>query len=641
MRNILCLLILTFHSISFAQSGEALLKIIRKEAVRNQNRISSVQSAVPANGLNIDVIQYRCHWFVNPANDSIRGKVAIVFRPVDNAVNQFTLDLSDNLIVEKAKFRGIDVAVSFLNSNTLNVNLGNQTLQIDQTDSLVLVYYGKPSSSFFGSYTRILHNGVPLVSTLSEPYGSKDWWPCKHALSDKADSAEITISTPAPYVAVSNGLLFGFSETAGIRTYHWKHKYPVATYLLAFAVTNYSFFRLKAVLSSGDSLPIDNYCYPENLAEWQAGMPLIVDLIQDFDTLFAPYPFAKEKYGHAQFAFEGGMEHQTISFMYNADYNLQAHELAHQWFGNLVTCGSWQDIWLNEGFATYFGAYENVKSGRTTWRQEGQRWINFINERDDGSVFCSDTVDPSRIFSGRLSYAKGAMLLGMLRNQIGDRAFFTAIKKYVKSPAHAYRFAKTADLVEFFEQASGQDLTEFFMDWFFGEGYPIFDLEYRINGSEVSVSLNQTSAHPSVSFFEVKIPFKISGNGRDTMVYVYQTQNAQNATFQMPFLIDSITFDPNRIILAKVNANLVTSKSHLVSFPELSLFPNPTSSQIEIGGLPKNVSIKIINAKGLTCKRFYSTGSNLVEDLSMLSSGVYCIVFQSALGIEVRRLVRL
>jgi aminopeptidase N len=623
-----------------AQKSESLLQLAEKEAILNSKRFSDIQLVTPANGLNIDVIQYRCHWFVDPSNDSIKGKVAIVFKPKSSAVNSFTLDMANNLLVLGAKFRGISVPTNFTNSSTLSVNLGAQTLQPGQTDSIVIWYHGIPIASPFGSYTRTLHNGVPIIYTLSEPYGAKDWWPCKQALSDKADSVDFTIYTPAPNMAVSNGLQVGFSESNGIRTYRWKHKYPVVTYLLAIAITNYSHFQYKVKLSSGDSLPIDNYSYPENLAEWQSGMLPIKNMVQDFDTLLGPYPFPSEKYGHAQFAFGGGMEHQTISFMQNTNLGLQAHELVHHWFGNKITCGSWRDIWLNEGFATYFGAFEYVKAGLSTWPQEGQQWIDLITSEPGGSVYCSDTTDLFRIFSGRLSYGKGAMLVRMLRYRLGEQAFWTALKTFLASPQLKYGFAKTEDLVVFLEQSSGLDLSEFFRDWYKGEGYPTFQIGGQVNGNIVTLNLNQTSSHPSVTFFEARLPIKISGSGFDTTVFVDHTQNGQIAIFSLPFTATNIQFDPQRFLLAKSNVSLVTNNGLNVSNQNIQILPNPAKDKIEILGLDSETEVILHNSNGGRVQKYSLLDSKRFIDLSEFPSGLFYLKFIGPKGVTIKRLVR-
>ncbi|HPI10123.1 MAG TPA: M1 family aminopeptidase [Catalimonadaceae bacterium] len=623
-----------------AQSGFSLSQLAEKEAILNSNRFAPAQIMAAANGTNIDVRYYSCHWLINPQNDSIRGKVAIVFTPKSSAVSNFTLDMASNLVVESAIFKGVTVTTSTGANATLNVDLGAQSLQPGQTDSLVIRYKGRPVSSVFGSYSRVLHDGVPVIYTLSEPYGAKDWWPCKQALSDKADSVDITVYTPSPNFAVSNGLLKSQTESNGVRTFRWKHKYPVATYLIAIAVTNFTHFRLKAVLSSGDTLPIDNYCYPEHLANWQAGMPAITGIMQDFDTLFAPYPFAREKYGHCEFAFGGGMEHQTISFMQNTDIGLQAHELAHHWFGNKITCHSWQDIWLNEGFATYMAAMEYVKVGLSDWPREGQQWINLITSEPGGSVFCTDTTDLYRIFSGRLSYGKGAMLLRMLHWKLGDQAFWNGIRNYIQSPELAYGFVKTPDFITKMEQASGQNLTEFFNDWYKGQGYPNYQVNATLLTDQIKFQMFQTSSHPSVSFFEMPVPVRVYGGSHDTLIILNHQQSGQEFTFPLSFVPDSIKVDPDREILAKSSVvYVVTSAKPLISHSTISIQPNPFSEKLAVGGFQKKGQIVIMDAMGKEIQTIEHDLSAVSVSFQHLPSGLYLMRTENEDGQKTHRIL--
>lgn len=627
----------TFPAIG--QNGSSLLQLAEKEA--HMHGLAQTQLATPANGRNIDVQYYRCHWLVNPANDSIRGKVAIVFKPQSAPVQIFTLDMANNLLIESARFRNQPVNYQFSGPGTLTINLSPQTLQSGETDSLVIRYRGRPVASPFGSFTRTVHSGIPIIYTLSEPYGAKDWWPCKQALSDKADSVLITIYTPTAFRGVSNGLLVRQTEANGIRTSFWKHKYPITTYLIAIAITNYAHFQYKAVLASGDTLPIDNYCYPENLSAWQTGMAPIVGMIQDFDTLISPYPFAKEKYGHAEFAFGGGMEHQTISFMQNTNLGLQAHELVHHWFGNMVTCASWQDIWLNEGFATYFAGLEYVKAGFSTWPQEGQQWIDFITQEPGGSVFCSDTTDLYRIFSGRLSYAKGAMLLRMLQWQIGDSAFWAGIRSYIRDPQLVHGFARTQDLIDHMEQASGTQLDDFFADWYKGQGYPIFTISGDQQGNSFNLNLSQVSAHNSVSFFEAFVPIKLYWPGGDTLIRIYHTQNNQVFNLQLPYLIDSIAFDPERYLLAKSNVFWNPTgipKSQVL--PPLRVVPNPGSGFVSVEGAEPGETLILENIQGKEVFRINLSLASSGFNLSPMAPGLYFLKSANRLRREPVRVVR-
>ena len=622
---------------AFAQSGEALLKLAKSEIQHHKSLNKSNLQLAAVNGDNIDVIQYRAHWFLNPETDSIKGKVAIVFRPKAQPVSQTSLDFASNMVVESVRFRNVPVQFSFAGTSTLNLNFGNQQLNPGNTDSLVIRYRGKPNSTGLGSFNRYQHAGTWLIYTLSEPYGAKDWWPCKQSLSDKADSIDITLYTPSAYTAVANGMLVSQGVTGGIKTFRWKHKYPVATYLIAIASTNYAFFKDEAVLASGDTLPVENYCYPENLAQWQTGMAAIVPMIQDFDSLLGPYPFPAEKYGHTQFAFGGGMEHQTNSFMQNTDYGLQAHELAHQWFGNKITCHSWEDIWLNEGFATYLAAMEYVNAGFSDWPREGRQWINFITSEAGGSVFCSDTTDVFRIFNGRLSYAKGAMLLRMLRWKTGDQAFWQGIRNYMGDTPLAYGFARTSDFRSYMESSYGQSLSEFFNDWYKGEGYPQVQVDAMIDADSVRITLFQQPSHPSVSFFEMDVPVRIKNGLTDTLVRLPFSQNGQTFTVQTEFIIDSIKVDPENQWLARWNVSQVTGRNAMLRNLPAMFFPNPFKEQLIFRkGNEKILSAGLFDLNGklilpLSCKEDMDS-----TPAAALSPGTYLLRTESSSGLQHR-----
>jgi aminopeptidase N len=308
--------------------------------------------------------------------------------------------------------------------------------------------------------------------TLSEPYGARDWWPCKNGLDDKADSIDVFITHPGTYRAASNGLLQSQTPVAGGKTLtYWKHRYPIATYLICFAVTNYAVFDRTVTLTNG-ILPMQTFAYPEDSTSFSNGTTNVLNAMKLYDSTFGPYPFMNEKYGHVEFSWGGGMEHQTSTFVTNIGESLCAHELGHQWFGDKVTCGSWKDVWLNEGFATHLASIYMESKYPSSAISNRKSEISNITSQAGGSVMVDDTTSVNRIFDSRLSYTKGSHLLYMLRWILGDNAFFTALRNYQIDPAIIYGFATTADLKRNMEQASGKDLTYFFNEWFSGQGYP-------------------------------------------------------------------------------------------------------------------------------------------------------------------------
>jgi aminopeptidase N len=528
------------------------------------------------------------------------------------------------------------VALNFSHSNNiLSVDLG-QYLLGDQLDSLTVFYHGVPPETGFGSFAAEVHgpNNVPVLWTLSEPYGAKDWWPIKQDLNDKIDSIDIFVKAPLMYKVASNGLLINETIIGANKITYWKSRYPIASYLVAIAVSDYTIFTNQAQLSTGN-LDVVNYVYAENLSEAQFGIGEMMDHLEYFDSLFVPYPFMNEKYGHAQFNWGGGMEHQTMSFVGGFSYELLAHELAHQWFGDHVTCGSWQDLWLNEGFATYASGlcYERF-SPNLYWKIWKANQVNFITSSPDGSVFVTDTMDNSRLFDARLTYSKAAMLLHMLRWKIGDDDFYSAIRNYQNNPMLSHSYARNIDLKNELELESGQNLDEFFEDWYWGEGFPSYQLSYdQDNANLVSFTLSQSQSHPSVSFFEMPVPVLFKNGNQDTTIVFNHTFSGQNFSAQLNFKVDSVIIDPNNWIVC--NQNSVTKTEDFIPVDgAIKLFPNPANESLSINfaSLPV-MDIKSINIFSIDGRKMeinysvYSIKNNtLIVDISAIDAGTYCII---------------
>lgn len=592
--------------------------------IAGNNMLESITSA----SNNYDVKYYRCEWEVNPAVRYITGKVTVFF-VITSPTNNIQIDLATTLTVDSVKQRNALLVTQHTN-NTLSFNFP-ATINTGVLDSVSIFYKGVPPSNGFGSFTTATHAGTPVMWTLSEPYGSRDWWPCKNGLDDKADSVDILITTPSQYRAASNGMLQSETLSAGgtKKTAHWKHRYAIVSYLVCLAVTNYTVFN-NSVLLGSTNVPMQTYCYPESLAAFQAGTQNTLDAMQYFHNNYGDYPFIKEKYGHVQFSWGGGMEHQTASFMANVGESLVAHELGHQWFGDKVTCASWEDIWLNEGFATYLAAtyLENKYPANTLTSRRNV--INSITSSTSGSVWVDDTTNVGRIFSGRLSYNKGSYLLYMLRWKLGDQVFLNAIKQYINDPRLAYGFAKTDDLKRNLEQVSGQNLTEFFKDWFKGQGYPTYNVQWtQIGSSYVNIKMNQTTSHSSVDFFEMPVALKFKNATQEKTIVVDNKTNGETFFRNIGFIADTVLIDPELWLVTKNNTTAKVPDA-IAGQNIVQVFPNPVGDHFYIY-MRKMVAgpanINLYNALG---QRVYTRIVNLVNGAEYvevpsqhLSKGVY------------------
>ncbi|MCX7697831.1 MAG: M1 family aminopeptidase [Bacteroidales bacterium] len=579
-------------------------------------------------GANIDVKHIRFHWKVDPAIHYINGFVKYTFRSLED-LQSTTLLLDNPLVIDSIIYHGQTITYSRPN-DTLVINFPT-TILTGQIDSFTIVYQGAPNTSGFGSFETSTHgNNIPVMWTLSQPYGAYEWWPTKNDLKDKIDSIDVIITMPSAFVAASHGLLFKDTVVQGQRVMHWKHRYPIVSYLVAFAVSNYERQNNQVQLSQG-SLPLVNYVYPEHAQDALNAIFALKLVMQFYDSLVGPYPFMQEKYGQAEFNWGGGMEHQTISFIGNmTNYELCAHELIHMWFGDAITCGSWQDIWLNEGFATYFTALNYERFFPTTyWMPWKIHAIQYITSEPYGSVYVYDTTDVYRIFDGRLSYYKGAYVLHMLRWILSDSTFFSAIRAYYASPQFKYGFVRTEDFKHFLEQHSGKNLTEFFNDWVYGEGHPIYSWElYYHNDDSTKIILHQSTSHPSVDFFEMPVPVYFFKGNQIYSIVLNHTQPHQ--TFYVPFPFpDSIQLDPQLWILKQLPVQGIVGTDALPEQPLFKLYPNPADKESSINiEFPYVGQISIISTDGKEVLTLWHQQKSIL-DPNVLKPGVYYISFKN------------
>ena len=533
---------------------------------------------------NYDLKYHRMYWEVDPAVNYIKGEITTYFVPTAMDFQQINFDFADNMTINEISYHGQPLTYSQANDN-LQISLP-ETIPLGKLDSVLVKYEGAPNSTGFGSFEQGTHNGTPVLWTLSEPYGAKVWWPCKQDLNDKIDSVDIIVRTPAEYRVGSNGILVNEYVDGSDKIYHWKHRYSIPAYLVAIAVTNYDVFSDFVELDNGDSIEILNYVFPENLNNATQRLQSTVEIMELFNELFGIYPFADEKYGHAEFGWGGGMEHQTMSFMGSFSYGLQAHELAHQWFGDKITCGSWQDIWLNEGFATYLtGLTSEFLGTEQAWTNWKFSRIANITSQPDGSVWVDDTTRVSRIFSGRLSYNKGSYLLHMLRWKLGDEDFFQAIQNYLADPELAFGYARTADLKEQFEAQSGMDLTEYFEDWFYGQGFPSYQISWSDLGEKVRIKIEQTTSDPSVDFFEMPVPIKVTGEGQDSLLRLEHSFSGQEFEVDLPFSVSQLDFDPSLWLISAENTIeevIISGTTSNQIQKDITVSPNPFSNEIRL-----------------------------------------------------------
>ncbi|MDX9923303.1 MAG: M1 family aminopeptidase [Ignavibacteriaceae bacterium] len=591
---------------------------------------------------NIDIIYYKLDLQFYYSSKFLSGTVNINGVSKKENLVQIFLDLNRTMSVQSVKFENQILTISQTAQNRLYITLpSGRSLRFNEPFSLEIKYSGYPESS--GGFGTIAFGdrGLKSIYTLSEPYGSKDWFPCKDTPADKADSSDVWITSEPFFVSVSNGkLMETVTNQDGTKTYKWKNSYPIAPYLISVAMSNFVIYNTSFNYAEGKSMPVDHYIYPAYWSEnTKFALDKTIDMLRIFTEKYGEYPFIKEKYGHAQFGFGGGMEHQTISSMGTFEETVVAHELAHQWFGDKVTCKNWENIWLNEGFATYSESiYLEAKYGKATFMNDVQANMNGAMNAQ-GPLYLNDISSVNSIFNYNRSYAKGAIVLHMLRGVLGDDNFFKVMRTYHDKPAFRYGVVTTEDFQGACEEVSGNSLDYFFREWVYGENYPRYNIGWNqslvpgTNKYKLLLRLKQTS-NSNPQFFTMPFELKIGfGSGRDTIVTAFNSSQEEVFEFFVSEKPVSITFDPNSKILKEI-LSISSLRDETILPVEYSLsqnYPNPFNPttiieySIPISG---NVKITLFDAIGKEVKelvnKYEDRGYHKIElNAENLASGIY------------------
>lgn len=579
------------------------------------------------NTLNYDLQYQRMDVSLDPSVYNISGSVTSHFKP-NQSMSSIYFDLTNTLTVSQVQYHGNTLVFQQLPTKELKIDF-QSALPANVLDSLTITYSGAPATTY-NAFSTGSQNTIPILSTLSEPYGAQDWFPTKQSMNDKIDRFDFKITTPSQYSVAANGKLM--SETAlpgSQKLTFWRTMYPMASYLVALSITN--FVKLNDTIGN-PPFPFVNYIYPasQGNSTIMSNIDWTKQVMNTFETYFGLYPFRNEKYGHMEFQYNGTcMEHQTMSSMSSWGRSVIAHELAHQWFGDKVTCGAWNDIWLNEGFATFGEHLANEKLLMTN--PQFMSYLldqkNYITSSPGGSVYVADSNlgNIGSIFSGRLSYSKGGYVLRMLKWILGDTAFYQAIQDYHSRPSLAYNYVKTQDLNASLLQSTGINFTEFFNDWIYGEGYPIYDIRWRQSGGQIIIKAAQTQSSPTVSFYEMPLPIKVNGTGGQVAYFALNnTTNNQYFVQSVAFPVASVEFNYEYQILEKNST--VTQDNTLstsdVNKEEFALYPNPAKNELYVKGIDKPTDFTIYFTDGkLVRKATYQPEKPI--NISELVPGTY------------------
>ena len=580
---------------------------------------------------------------IDPRTTYLKGVVTIAGTCREDNSSQLTLDLNNALRVDSVRIAG--VRCPFVQAPASVIVDLQRAYQSGEILSATVFYEGVPEATGFGSIVFDRHQDIPWVFTLSEPYGAKDWWPCKNDQSDKADSADILVTCDSTYKVGSEGILVSVVNNGdGTSTTHWRERYPIASYLISIAFSNYMQFSNWYRYSASDSMEILNYILPEDSAAALQVLPLVPGMLSIYDSLYGQYPFIKEKYGHSEFTF-GGMEHQTMTSIGVFTENIVSHELAHQWFGDMITCRTWSDLWLHEGFAQYSTAlYLERKHGMNSYWDYMNGQMNAALSAG-GEVGNPDTSTAATLFYAPLVYSKGASVLHMLRHVLGDRTFFRAIYAYANDPQLRYSTATTNDLERNFESVAGKSLAYFFNEWIYGKGYPDYLYSWKWTPPALAVTVTQPSDRANPAFFTMPIDLRLTINGKDTTVILFNNALTQTFTVVCASQPTAVSLDPDGWILKR---EFPASEIPPAVMSLEQNYPNPFNAGTKIRySLPKtgHVSMQIYDVLGRRVSTLVdarqASGTYEVEwAAGSLASGVYvCRLMTSEGQIEMKMML--
>jgi aminopeptidase N len=558
--------------------------------------------------LNVDI--YSC--FTSPYPKAFKGSNVITFL-VDSVLSSITLDaVKSSIVIDSVAMQG----------KTFSQGTSTATITLDKSHSagdtvVVKIYYHHLDVTDYAFYAS-----GGMVFTDCEPEGARNWFPCWDKPSDKA-TTDITAKVPKSVKLGSNGLLKDTVKSGDSLWYHWVSKDPMSTYLMV--ITAKSGYNLDIVYWKKPSNPSDSiplYFYwntgesASNLATTKTKVPLMTTF---YSSLFGEHPFEKNGFATLNSSFtSGGMENQTLtSLCANCwDETVVSHEFSHQWFGDLITCGTWADIWLNEGFATYieslwlehYYGVSNYKSDLAT------KASDYLNNNPGWAIYNPDwavtTPDINTLFNTAITYNKGGCVLHMLRYVLGDTVFFKAIKSYATDTDFRFKNILTSDFVTKMNTVTGQDLSWFFNEWIYSANHPLYANTYSItsvgtNSWLVKFTAKQTQSNPT--FFQMPLEIKIGfSNSTDTTIRFMNTSNGQIFSWAFSKQPASVTFDPNSNILLKTaSLSLVSDVKETGKTPHSyqmdQNYPNPFNPSTRISyelGASEDVLIRVYDVMG-------------------------------------------
>lgn len=557
---------------------------------------------------NYDVNFYKLDLGVSNENTNIDGIVTSKSTASD-AVDTMWFHLTDNMNISSCKINGQSYSNYIRLNNLVKVPLSS-TINVGDDIDMEIAYSGDAGGTgFFSGYTSDENPYGQKVSwTLSEPFNAKSWFPVKEDLVDKIDSMEMHITTPSGTFGASNGLLQSSTTmTDGRLKNVWKSNYLIDFYLIAFSVADYKEYSYKMLIpSTTDSLLMQSFIYN---ADYQ-GQPLVdvaepyldemENMMNIFSDKFGVYPFLNEKYGIMMAPMGGGMEHQTLSTQgYISNVGLTAHELGHQWFGDHVTCSTWNDIWINEGFATYSEYVYLLESGQTSLAFN-DLIVNQQTARQSstGTVYVPDGSGDSRIFSSILTYSKGMAVVHMLRYLLQED-FYPFLTHFQES--NAFGNSTTAEFTTLLNNFTGQDYTWFTDEWIYGKGYPKYTVRWK-QGTDGVLWVDLDENPSSTDYFTMPLPLRLNFDDGTTEDIDFRPMEGMAnvfSSYSSSKTITDIELDPDSWILKGFSSISETYPIGVSEFDLSIIMTQNPSSTLELrNNANELLTIHITDAQG-------------------------------------------
>jgi aminopeptidase N len=600
-----------------------------------------------------DALHYRLDLDFPMQSSFFSGEMTLTFRVVSDSLSQIVLDMVH--LVTDSVFIGNVPTAATRDDTTITIPL-NGYHRADETLMVKIFYHDTGVQRGFNYYGRNAY-------TFAEPLDARWWFPCFDEPWDKATS-EIYCTVPDTFKVGSNGTLASADHNIVNHTvtYHWVNEYPIATYLINLIIGVYSTWNDYYINPQGDSIPLFYMVFPEDSAKAAYDFATVPDMLTLFSDLFGPYPFDKYGMGAVTPAPFGGMEHQTMTTI-NRDWIdglrtfdlAMAHELSHQWWGDLVTLADWRNIWLNEGFASYASALYNDRAhGHDRFMQNmlDYQVISFFDDSITGG-YPIYNPSPDRMFSYSVYY-KGAWVLHMLRGVIGDSAFFAGLHQY--AARYAYSNASTDEFRDVMESYSGVNLHQFFHDWIYEQHFPEYEYAWSFEPyyGDFMVHLEIAQVQTNAPIFKMPLSIKIISDGIHDFI-VNDSLEYQEFDLRLSGAPTNLLFDPDNWVLDKDRqVNQIPGHEHQllpirVDFERM--YPNPfsisTNIPFSVRSQVQEVGFSIYDILGRKIKKYstaqYIPGHYILvwdgrdDDGQIVSSGVYLVKLKSSSGSGVRK----